>query len=324
MFAARGLAVASSVFFLVYVVLSLAVCYVWGGVSALGGKISARRRADLLFAFRIFPFAAAAAVTAALTVPSFLLLEPRKIREPLAALPLVLAVCGIGLAGFGAANAIAALLRAGGMISRWMNHAKTIESQLSIPVLRIEPTAPALTVAGIFRPRVLLSGAAQFSLNDNELRTALRHEVAHVRRRDNLKKLLLRFLAFPGMKSMETAWLESTEMAADDDAVSCAGDALDLAAALIKLSTLSPRPQCCEEEVMTAFVHSSAALMNARIERLIAWAQNPRADGCRDSQRRAATFFLAMTAAVIITAAFVVTYTQLLTQVHTVTEWLVR
>jgi Zn-dependent protease with chaperone function len=67
------------------------------------------------------------------------------------------------------------------------------------------------------------------------LQTALNHEVAHVSRRDNLKKLLLRFVAFPGMSGLETAWLEATEMAADDAAVSTAGDALDLAAALIKL-----------------------------------------------------------------------------------------
>jgi len=179
-------------------------------------------------------------------------------------------------------------------------------------------------VTGIFRPRVLLSGTAEFSLNDNELRTALRHELAHVRRRDNLKKLLLRFLAFPGMKSMETAWLESTEMAADDDAVNNTGDALDLAAALIKLLTLSPRPQYSEEELMTAFVHSSAALMNARIERLIAWGENHRLDRCRHSQRRPAAFLAVTAIAVITTAAFALTYSQLLTQVHTATEWLVR
>ena len=46
---------------------------------------------------------------------------------------------------------------------------------------------------------MLLSGAAELVLTTNELQTALNHEIAHVRRRDNLKKLLLRFVAFPGM-----------------------------------------------------------------------------------------------------------------------------
>ena len=75
-----------------------------------------------------------------------------------------------------------------------------------------------------------------------------------MRRRDNLKKLLLRFVAFPGMAGLEAAWLEATEMAADDAAVSNAGEALDLAAALIKLSRLGPVE--APVDLTAALVHS--------------------------------------------------------------------
>jgi len=87
---------------------------------------------------------------------------------------------------------------------------------------------------------VLLSDAAAAVLSPQELATALQHEMAHAHRRDNLKKLLFRFCAFPGMSRLEAAWCEAEEMAADDAAVASVGDALDLASALIKLSRLAP------------------------------------------------------------------------------------
>jgi Zn-dependent protease with chaperone function len=325
MFAARGIAVSFSVFFLIYVVLSLAVCSLWRKVYAYGQKLSPRHCADLLFTLRIFPLTVAAVVTAAFTVPSFLLLEPRAIEEPLGGLPLALGVCGLSLALFGAANAVAALIRTSRLIARWTSRAKAVEAQASVPVLRINGVVPALTAAGILRPRVLLSGAAEFVLNQNELQTALRHEVAHVRRRDNLRKLLLRFVIFPGMKNLETAWLNATEMAADDAAVDNAGEALDLAAALIKLSKMSATQgrfhQDRPSELMTAFVYCSVSLLNARVERLIAWNEY-RPAARKYSPRRAVGVTLAATITII--TAFALTYSQLLAQVHAATEWLVR
>jgi Zn-dependent protease with chaperone function len=328
MFAARGIAVSSSVFFLIYVVLSLAVRSIWPKLAMSGydHKLSAKHCADLLFALRMFPFAAAAALTAAFTVPSFLLFEPRAIEEPVGGLLLALAVCGIGLAAFGAANAFSALIRASRMISRWMRQAETVASQVSVPVLRIDRVAPALTAAGILRSRVLLSATAESVLHENELRVALQHEVAHVRRRDNLKKLCLRFVAFPGMGSLEAAWRDCTEMAADDAAVATAGEALDLAAALIKLSKISASPgnglERRSEELMTAFVPASAALMKARIARLIQWSENRPVPAREYSARHAVAVALATT--ITMTAASALTYSQLLAQVHAATEWLVR
>jgi hypothetical protein len=319
MFAARGMAVSASVFFLLYLALSLAICCWWNRIFGYGRTLPAKHRADVLFALRMFPAMAAAAVTAAFIVPSFLLLEPRAIVEPVGALPLVLGVCGIGLAVFGATNAALALKRAARMVGRWTNQAKVIPSHVPVPVLSVGPPAPALTATGILRPRVLLSGAAQFVLNESELQTALRHEVAHVRRRDNLKKLLLCFVAFPGMKNLETAWMEATEMAADDAAVSNVSEALDLAATLIKLSKISAtgiRQEDRPNELMTAFVLCSASLLNARVERLIAWSEDRRA--------RKYSPWYAAGAALVTIVLFTVTYSQLLAQVHDATEWLVR
>jgi Zn-dependent protease with chaperone function len=316
MYAARGLAVSFSVFLMVYCALSVGVIFCWRRISQYAQQHPVRRIADLLFTLRIFPLLTAAVITAAFTVPSFLLLEPRSIDEPIGEIPLALGICGLLLGIFGLVNAGLAVTRARRTISTWTNQAQVVDICSPVPVLRISRSVPPMTAAGIVRPRVLLSTSAEFLLNGNELQTALNHELAHVRRRDNLKKLLLRFVAFPGMKGLETAWLEATEMAADDAAVSNAGDALDLAAALIKLSRLSPVE--APVDLTAAIMHSPASAVNARVERLIAWCDERRVP----PQKYSAWF--GVVAGLATVAVLTVTYSQVLVRIHVATEWLVR
>jgi Zn-dependent protease with chaperone function len=316
MFAMRGMAVAFSVFVIVYCALSFAVCLGWKRFSLHAQKSPARRAADLLFAFRMLPLAASLAVTALFTVPSFLLLEPRSIDEPVGGITLALSLCGALLVLVGAVHTLAAAWKSSRTVAGWSGGAERVESSVPVPVLRIARKLPAMTAAGIFRPRVLLSGAAEFVLTVNELHCALRHEMAHVQRRDNLRKLLLRCVAFPGMAGLETAWLEATEMSADDAAVSNAGEALDLAAALIKVSRLGP-PES-HAELTAALVHSRASVMNVRVKRLIAWNES------RLVAASGYSLWYGLGAAIAVAAAFSVTYSQLLLRVHTATEWLVR
>jgi Zn-dependent protease with chaperone function len=315
-FALRGMAVSFSVFVLVYCALSLAVGFAWHSFWLHIQRKPARRIADLLFALRALPLASAAVITAVFTVPSFVLLEPRAIQEPVGEIPLVLGICGAALGIFGVVNAALAMRRASRTISQWTQQAQPIETAAPVPVLRIARSVPAMIAAGIARPRVLVSGAAESMLSTRELQSALNHEVAHVRRRDNLKKLMLRFVAFPGMTALENAWLEASEMAADDAAVASAGEALDLAAALIKLSRLGPVESPID--LTAALVHSPASVMNARVERLIAWSDERRVPQPRRSP------WLGVGAALATVAAFAITYSQLLIHVHTATEWLVR
>ena len=316
MFFARGIAVSFSVFVMVYCVLSLAVCFFWRTAGLYTQRYPVRRIADSLFALRIFPLVTAAVITAAFTVPSFLLLEPRAIDEPMGEIPLILGICGAVLGIFGVGNAAMAIRRASRSISTWTNEAQPVNSRVPVPVLRISGVVPAMIAAGIVRPRVLLSGAAESMLTANELQTALDHEVAHVRRRDNLRKLLLRFVAFPGMSSLEAAWLEATEMAADDAAVSNASEALDLAAALIKLSRL--RPTEPPVDLTAALVHGPASITSARVERLIAWSDE------RLVSPRSFSPGYGLAAVLATVAVFALTYSQLLVRVHIATEWLVR
>lgn len=315
MFAVRGIAVSFSVFVIVYCATSLVLVCGWRRVYRRLPNLPVQRLANILFGLRIFPLLLAALITIAFTIPSFLLLEPRSVVEPLGDIPLVLALFGSLLAAYGLINAVMAAVKASQTVSSWSSSAERVSCSLPFPVLRITRSIPALTAAGILRPKILLSGSAEFLLNENELHTALNHELAHIRRRDNFRKLMLRFVVFPGMRPLEGAWLQASEMSADDAAVSSTADALDLAAALLKLSTLKqtePSP-----ELTAALVHGHASVINARVERLISWS---------DARQGLQDFSVSSVLGVVLPAiaVFVFTYTTLLTDLHKVTEWLVR
>jgi beta-lactamase regulating signal transducer with metallopeptidase domain len=316
MFAARGIAVSLSMFFLLYGGLSVVVATLWARVWRHSERYPVWHCADLLFAIRMFPFAISLAVTFTFTVPSFMLLEPHAIREPVGAIPLVLGLFGLILVLLGILNATAAVLAASRTIATWVGDGLLVKGKSSVPVLRISRMVPALTAAGIFRPLVLMSDAVEAVLNASELRSALRHELAHVRRRDNLKKLLLRFVVFPGMAALEVAWLQATEIAADDAAVSTASEALDLAAALIKLSRLATFPSA--PDIATTLIHAPLASVNARVERLIAW------NGQQQKPALALSPLYAVCVTLTTVAAVAVTYNQALERIHIATEWLVR
>jgi Zn-dependent protease with chaperone function len=162
---------------------------------------------------------------------------------------------------------------------------------------------------------VLVSESTVALLSHQELHIALKHEFAHMRSRDNLKKLVFRFCPFPGMARLESAWSQTAELAADDAAVLNLDDAIDLAAALVKLSRLVPvdaAPVCT-----VGFVTGS---ISARVARLLAWNE---AGAGKAHHVRICPWYLIPP--VLATLSFVfVSYGPTLSLTHKVTEWLVR
>lgn len=316
MFVLRCLGVSLAFFLVLYGAFSFAVIRGWRLARRAGSRLSARRLAALLFAIRGLPFAIAALITLGFVVPSFLLLEPRVVAEPIGEIPLTLGACCLVLFAAGLLNAIGAQVRTSRTVAGWLQGSSVGSDCYPVPLFHIRPSSPALTVAGLRAPRVLLSDAAAAVLNEQELETALKHEVSHVRRRDNLKKLLFRLCAFPGMAALELAWSEAAEMAADDAAVCSSREALDLASALIKLSRFATVHTVAA--LTTALVQGPSSGLNARIERLLAW------DETRAPQpHRFVSWFLAPT--LLGGIVFVVlTYGVVLNRMHDLTEWLVR
>ncbi len=315
MFAARCLGVSLAVFVLLYVTLSLAVSRAWPLLSRAVAGLSARRIAGVLFVFRMLPVLIAAGFTLAVTVPSFLLLEPRATDEEVGAAPLLLGLFCLALVALGIYRAVLAQREASQALADWLSGARQIASAAPVPVYQTGAHAPSLTVAGVCTSRVLVSETTLAILTERELSTALRHEIAHVRSRDNLKKLIFGFTAFPGMAALESAWLEASEMAADDAAVSSLSDALDLAAALIKLSRVAPTQ--AGAAFVSALMPTSSASLSVRVQRLFSWkSQNPA------SADNAPRYLLPTAAASLL--CLVASYSSLLAGMHAATEWLVR
>lgn len=314
MFAARGLLLSLAVFTLVYAVASAMVACCWKFAARRWRSLNAASQSDRLIVLRMLPLAAAALVTALFTVPSFVMFEPRGGDEEIGAISFVLGFCGLALLAAGLWRAVAALLKATQAMAVCMRDAR-VDGSGEVPVLRIAGVKPTLMAAGIARPKVLLSETAEFLLTPRELQTALRHEVGHIRRRDNFKKLVLCAVAFPGMTKLEARWREMSEMAADDAAVASESEALDLAAALIKLSRLvamQPPPI-----LMTGLLHGPAACLNARVERLLGWHESPPATS-------GGSWWQGLAAGLAVAVGFALGYSQMLVHVHTATEWLVR
>ena len=315
MFAARCIGISLALFLLLYVAVSLAVSRAWGVLWHAFKPESARGSASLLFALRVLPFGSASVFTLAFTLPSFLLLEPRSTDEAVGTAPLMLGLCCVALLAAGIVQAALAQMRTSRALMKWLDGSTIMDLRSAVPVFRTGKDAPSLTVAGVREPKVLVSEAALAALTPPELRTALKHEIAHAQSYDNLKKLLFRFSVFPGMTELERAWAEQSELAADDAAVSCFQDALDLAGALIKVSRLSAvRPQ---EVLTTGLLHSSTAL-GVRVQRLVSWERKPESETANKYWQYAlpslgGTLFLV-----------VATYGSVLTGLHEVTEWLVR
>jgi Zn-dependent protease with chaperone function len=253
-------------------------------------------------------------LTLGLVVPSFQLLEPRSIEEEIGLFPVVLGFGALLIFASGIIRLITAKIGTSRIVARWMDGATPAGLRGEVAIFRSAQNVPPLTLVGICSPRVVISDSAFRLLSGEELRVAVRHELAHVRSRDNLKKFFLRFCAFPGMENLESAWSQSAEFAADYRAVSDQSDAVNLAAALVNLSRLVPAetvPACSIGLV-------SGSPIRARVARLLAWNEISQNEQARRSYWFAIPFAIAsfLFVGMIYGAALNVT--------HQITEWIVR
>ncbi len=103
---------------------------------------------------------------------------------------------------------------------------------------------PGVSLAGIWRPQILIGSEALSALTPAELDVAIAHEVAHRRSQDNLKRFLM-FCA-PDLfgwtrvaRQLEEGWQAEAECEADACAVRGDGQrAVMLASALVKVARL--------------------------------------------------------------------------------------
>jgi Zn-dependent protease with chaperone function len=312
MFVLRGIAVSLTFFVLLYSIFSLLVLVSWRGLTLLRA-LSARGLAGSLFWLRVAPLLASALLTLIFAVPSFVIFEPRSIDEDIA-LPLILGLGCLLLFALGIFRVITAQRTTSRVVAEWMSGANPMDAGVNTPTYRADHGTPPITLVGVRSPRVVVSRATVSLLSADELRVAVRHEVAHMQSRDNLKKLAFHCSPFPGMTTLESAWQESAELAADDGAVASVSDALDLAAALIKLSRLIPVRNT--PAFTMALVNGSGSVCG-RVERLLAWHK-------AGARHAGSLWRYLVPAALAGSLAALALYVPALMVTHRVTEWLVR
>lgn len=267
-FALRAIMVSLAFFGLLYSFLSLLLVLTWRGLRLcrLQKHIGARG----LFTLRVVPFGIAAAVSLFLTLPSFLALEAHSMDEDLGTF--LLSVCAMLILGAGIYRVLTAEARTRRVVSSCLEGAINFELHAVAPAIILPQSITPLMLVGIRVPQILISESACKVLSDAELRAAVRHEREHFRSCDNLKKAIFNCLPFPGMADLEEAWQEASELTADDRAVSSRDEALDLAAALIKLTRHFP---CQAMPDLATGLVSAVGSVTMRVERLLAWKESP-------------------------------------------------
>jgi hypothetical protein len=303
-FAVRAVLVCLGFFGVVYSLLSLLILFGWRTVarSVVSRFVGA---ANFLFGLRIFSFVVSVVVTLCFTFPSFWLLERAAPDEDLATF--VLAVCALIILTAGLFRVLKVQARTTRAVAQWLG--ETNPGNAADMTVLSPSDAPALILVGIRRPRVMISHVAADVLSNEELQVAVRHELAHRHSWDNLKKVVISAIPFPGMGSIENAWREAAELVADDAAVTNRQEALVLAASLIKLSRScqqSPKPL-----LVTGLVSKSSSI-SLRIERLVHWR--------RTSRRFRHPWQLALLLTLAMLVGVASNYTPILMLTHRLTE----
>jgi hypothetical protein len=169
--------------------------------------------ARMLFGWRLLPLAFAVLVIAVLCIPSFVLLEPSGSTEPVGRACLAAAIFGAAIWITGVARVVRSSVRS------------------MIYLRRRSEEHPFFALAGVLRPRVIVSDCIRRALAP-----------------DNLKFLLILLSpeVFPfvrGFARLNVSWRRSAEWAADDYAGAGSPESrLVLASALLKVSRTRSYP----------------------------------------------------------------------------------
>ena len=228
---------------------------------------------DWLLAIRLFPACAATFFVAVVFLPAHLRFEPSESDEAFGRLLLTLTAVACA-AMWRAASRAAAV---GTVALRTRRTLALLPSALAGRGVRdayeVERFA-GLSLAGVFRTRILVGSEARRVLTPEELGVALAHEHAHRAACDNVKRCAM-FCApdFFGWtaaaRALEQRWRADAECRADARAV--AGDerrAVQLASALLKVARLATRGNESLVSPVWSTFHEPV-LLEARVRRLV-------------------------------------------------------
>jgi len=316
----HGLTLALAWFVLIDAALSIVAYLSAPAVLRRAAVNGARIRSRILLAFRLSPSLISCAFVMVVFVPSYWRLEPRgsSIEEFDGALA-VLAALGALIVGAGAWRGASAWQRAAATVRALSESARvTILDGVPVPAYVVPSARPAMLMAGISHPRLLVTRGLIDTLSPEEVAVSAAHELEHLHARDNLKRLSMR--CAPDLwgwtrraRMVERNWCSAVEHAADSAA--SGGDArraLTLASALLKVARLmAPAPP-----LVSASALVSGGEVASRVHHLVGGEPSPGSTG----RSRPLAWTIAGAAAV----SFAVSYSPLLVTVHLVSEFFVR
>lgn len=259
-------------FFVVHTALAVTVRAAAANAMRAGESMRPRSGARFLLTLRLLPVTFGFFIVAGLCIPSYLWLETNESTERVG-----LACCAMAL--LGALLCADSLMRSIRVIFlSWresMRCERAAVSRLagdSFPCTIVKSDAPVLALAGLLRPRVIVSCSILQSLSAQELDAAIEHERAHRRSHDNWKRLALAFapeiLPFTrAFAPLNRCWAKLVEWAADDDATQGSfGRSLSLAAALVRVARIGG---AFSASPLISFLLGWERELSARIDRLI-------------------------------------------------------
>jgi hypothetical protein len=297
---------------------SFCVSRLWRKVAA--AKWTPLARSRVLLGLRLAP-ALVGGHGAALTVIAFLRYEPRSTTEAPSTLLFAGAVLGGGLVAVSIWRGVNRMRDSGRFVAHIERTATPIVVHgVQLPAWLVDTTFPLVAVAGIWRPRLFIAGNVLAELSKEQLDVVLRHEVAHARHHDNVAQLLMS--AAPDAVStrscsgsLEDAWRQAAEEAADECAVGRDADArLRLASALLRVARLIG-DQIPPRLPVPAF-HEGASI-EKRVRRLVAANEPPL------GPQTASLLVLSICACVAV-APVVVQWDAILLGVHAAIEWVIN
>ena len=269
----RLLCLCFATFFVVHALSWLVVRSVSATAVRVAETMRPRFSARVLFGLRMAPVGITLFLVLGFCVPSYVWLEPDISGERVG-------IACLLAAAFGAAVWAVSLLR--GLVSvirtrRYVRRYSAVTCAAGTgdnasEVLVVNQATALMAVAGVLRPRLLVSQDVMNVLSEEQKEAAFRHEAAHSVSRDNLKKLLFLLspdvLPFvPGFSMLERSWARFTEWAADDAAVDGNQNrALSLASALVRVAKLGVHST--PSYLLSSLVDSNADLAS-RVDRLL-------------------------------------------------------
>jgi beta-lactamase regulating signal transducer with metallopeptidase domain len=222
---------------------------------------------------RLFPAGSSILFAGVIFLPTHLMLEPPDANESLGLLWYLLAACGTFLLGRSASRVVS-LWRAG----RELLRAGSRAAGGTAGVHEVEGIS-GVSLAGVFKPRILIGPDVGRALTPAELAVAIAHELAHRDACDNVTRasMLCAPDLFGGSRRagrLEKAWHEAAESLADSRAVG--GDrvrAVHLASALVKVARLSASAAARPQPAWSTL--NDPSLLERRVRRLVSGALAP-------------------------------------------------